>query len=98
MNYVLWIPIANVSSKDHVLDGFVVPPIKVLYRTWVRHLVACDGLDRSDCAGSLEALGAGFTGYACNGRVPLAPQVVDDLSVLFRRHSGLGALRFPSFW
>ena len=83
---------------DHVLDGFVVPPIKVLYRTWVRHLVACDGLDRSDCAGSLEALGAGFTGYACNGRVPLAPQVVDDLSVLFRRRSGLGALRFPSFW
>eukprot|EP00435_Cladocopium_sp_Y103_P020844 s1782_g5.t1 len=32
------------SADDHTLDGFVVPSVKALYRVWVRHLVACEGL------------------------------------------------------
>ena len=48
------------SAEDHVLDGFVLPPAKTLYRVWVRHLVACDGLRKCESAASLAALGAAF--------------------------------------
>ena len=84
---------------DHALDGFVVPPVKSLYRVWVRHLVACEALPEGTVgAGSLVALGATFGGFACLGRVPLSPLVVEDLLLLFKRRSGLGALRLPAFW
>ena len=84
---------------DHTLDGFVVPPVKSLYRVWVRHLVACEALPVGmGGAGGLVALGATFGGFACLGRVPLSPPVVEDLLLLFKRRSGLGALRLPAFW
>ena len=72
---------------------------ETLYRVWVRHLVACEALPVGSVgAGSLAALGAAFAGFSCVGRVPLSPPVVDDLLVLFRHRSGLGALRLPAFW
>ena len=87
------------TVDDHALDGFVLPPVRSLYRVWVKHLAACEGLpERLDGAPSLAALGASFGGFSCAGRVPLSPAVVDDLLVLFRHRSGLGALRFPAFW
>ena len=61
-------------ADDHTLDGFVVPPVKTLYRVWVRHLVACEALPAGSVgAGSLAALGAAFAGFSCVGRVPLPP-------------------------
>ena len=61
-------------ADDHTLDGFVVPPVKTLYRVWVRHLVACEALPVGSVgAGSLAALGAAFAGFSCVGRVPLSP-------------------------
>ena len=84
---------------DHTLGGFVVPPVKSLYRVWVRHLVACEALPVGmGGAGGLVALGATFGGFACLGCVPLSPPVVEDLLLLFIRRSGLGALRLPAFW
>ena len=86
-------------ADDSVLDGFGLPSMQALYRSWVKALRAIEGLpDASVGADSLSALGASFGGFALDGRVPLHPDVVHDLLALFGRRGSTAALRFPAFW
>eukprot|EP00435_Cladocopium_sp_Y103_P053014 s1025_g16.t2 len=86
-------------ADEAVFDGFGLPRMQALCRSWVKALRAVEGLPEF-CIGAdgLSALGATFNGLALPGRVPLHPVVVADLLSLFGRRSTLAALRFPAFW
>ena len=91
------------EGKWHVLDesvlnSFVVPRMSRLFREWVKALRGVVGLGLMDAVDSVPFAGTGLAGWSIEGRIPLDPVVVEDLSSFSRRKCGVRSLRLPSFW
>ena len=85
--------------EESALNSFVLPRMSQLFRTWVQALRSFRALDFEDgSAGVVPFGGSGLSRVSVRGRVPLAPAVAEDLSLLSRRSVGVRSLRFPSFW
>ena len=84
--------------NESVLNSFVVPRMSSLFRTWVQALRGVGGLDLFHGVDSVPFAGTGLARWSVEGRFPLDPVVVSDLSSLSRRKCGVQSLRLPSFW
>ena len=91
------------EGKWHVLDesvlnSFVVPRMSRLFREWVQALRGVVGLGLVGAVDSVPFAGTGLAGWSIEGRIPMDPVVVEDLSSFSRRKCGVRSLRLPSFW
>eukprot|EP00435_Cladocopium_sp_Y103_P013817 s2319_g3.t1 len=76
------------TLSDSVLNSFVVPRMSKLFRAWVRALRGVAGLVLVGGVDSVPFAGTGLAGWSVEGRFPLDPAVVEDLSSFSRRKCG----------
>ena len=81
-----------------MVRSFVVPRMSRLFRAWVQALRGVIGLESVGGVDSVPFTGTGLARWSVEGRFPLDPVVIEDLSSFSRKKCGVRSLRPPSFW